>query len=357
MDITTKIYTYKEVYTANIKLYADGRVNMFDKCAHHVQGTINKMACINVSNDNDLASLLAGETSGISISPGSALYVASECKTARDTFRNSGYSITRSPEKADAIVIPDVNARYYYRLVTNMVAYKESEDNLYLFSIEKPGYFTAQLNAQDIGLIGKYLSDNGYEPCDVYRERIAVLFMPKCGEIRNILEGNTIANIPYIQESSVQIKASTQISPETLVFWEHIDDPNLLVRTICTSDWMEYPITLLAFLSCFKDNVNWYANANNDFRRILKSIGYEGYWSAENFFINGRIITPKDYDMLQSYIFYRLGIEEDSGMISAKTYMELDSAIRPLLMQKIAVKKMSIPTRMSLGNIKALANQ
>lgn len=357
MNIKAKIYTYKEVYTASLTLYADGNVRIDNKFAQHVQGTINKMACVNMDNDWDLISLLAGETNNSSIAPGSSLYVASECKAARDTFRNSGYSITRSPDKADVIVVPDVKADNYYSLTYNIVGYDEENENLYLYHVEKPGYLISQLSTQDIAQIRKYLRSRGVEPCEIDRERVRIWFLPKCGEIRNILEGNTLSNIPYLQESSVPIKASTQISPETLMFWENINDANLLVRTICTSDWMDYPVTLLAFLSCFKTGINWYANANNDFRRILKSIGYEGYWSSDYLFTNERSITPKDYEMLQSYIIYRLGIDKNGGLVSAKSFTEIPSALRRLLLHKAALKPMTIPARMTLGQVCALANQ
>lgn len=352
----TKIYTYKEVYTANLKLYADGNVQKSDVCCHHCLGTINKMACINVTNDWDLVSQLARDTEDISLSPGSSLYVASECKTARDTFRNSGYSITRSPEKADAIVVPDVNAKNYYSLEYNVVAYIPAKEELYLFHVDKPGYMITQLTENDLACLRIYLRNNGFEPLEVNREKVKVWFIPKCDEIGNILQNNKIPNKPYIQESRVQIKASTQITPETLVFWENISDRNLLIRTICTSDWMDYPITLLAFLVCFKEGVNWYGYANNDFRRILNSIGYEGFWNPDYVFADGKSITPKDYKMLQSYIFYKLGIAENGGFINAKNFSKIHVTLRKFVNQMIAVKPMEIPVKMTLGQIAALTN-
>lgn len=352
-----KVYTYKEVYTANLTLYADGQVKMSGAWAHHVLGTINKMACINVANQSDLASQLAFETGAKALSPGSSLYVASECKTARDTFRNSGYSITRSPEKADAIIVPDVIASNYYTLEYNLVAYHPEKDELYLFYVEKPGYLISQLDIDDIVLLRNFLTNRGYEPLAVDRMKIKIWFIPKCDEIRNILEKNIYPNKPYIQESLVQIKASTQVSPETLVFWENINDANLLTRTICTSDCLKYPVTLLAFFKCCKLGFGTIWNAsNNDFKRIMKSCGLEYYWDLDGALGSERVISPADYDMLQAYLFYKLGFSENGGFINANKFKDIPPIIAKLLRKMVAIKPMKIPVKMKLGDVEALSN-
>ena len=361
MDIETKIYTYKEVYTGYLKLYADGSVQRSEReWPHHVLGTINKMACVNVTNDWDLVSMLAQDTENPTISPGSTIYVASECKTGRDTFRNSGYSITRSPDKADAIVVPDVNAKSFYSVTgLSLVAYDPEKDELHLYSVSKPGYLVSQLTDTDLVSLRKYVRDKGFEPLEVNREKITVWFIPKCDEIRDILEKRIIPNKPYIQESKVPIKASTQISPETLMFWENIDDPNLLTRTICTSDWMDYPVTLYVFLVYFKQaqnsSTNWYGYANNDFRRILKSIGYEGYVNMDWALNAERMISPKDYEMLQSYLMMHLGLDENGGFISSSAFAKIHKCLRPFLRQRVAVKPMTIPAKMRLEDLYKLA--
>lgn len=351
------IHTYKDVYTAVIKLYSDGSCRKQDECLWHTRDTINKMACIRTDNDWDLVSSLYEEATNTSFSPGSSLYVASECKTGRDTFRNSGYSITRSPEKADAIVVPDIRREFFYKMNCNMVAYHPEKELLYLFNIDKPGYLSSSLTENDLMSVKKYAQENwGMEADDILRSNIDVWFLPKCDEIKDILQDN-MRNVPYIQESRVPIKASTQFSPETLVFWENIEDENLLARTICTSDWADYPVTLLAFLICFKGGRNWYNYANGDFRRILKQIGYETYWNPDYAFQNNsRYITPKDYEMLQSYLMYKLGLDAKGGFVTAKQFEAIvPSALRGFVRRMIAVKPAIIPVKMKLNAVEEMA--
>ncbi len=345
------IHTYDEVYTCNITLYSDGNCKKRDLVMYHYRDVINKMACINLSCGN-LPTELFCETSNTSFAPGSSLYVASECKTGRDTFRNSGYSITRSPEKADAIVVPDVRAEYYYCHSCNMVGYNSGNKYLYLINIEKPGYLITQLTDEDLNHVRKFLANENIEADDIQRAKIDVWFLPKCDELKDVLQGKKLQNIPYIQESKVPIKASTQFTPETLVFWENIDDKNLLVRTICTSDWMDYPVTLLTFLTCFKKETNWYNYANGDFRRILKSIGYESYYDPRYNLDDDRSITPKDYEMLQSYILYKLGLEATGGFVSATQFEKIvPDALQKFMRRAVALKPLDIPVRMKLGQI------
>lgn len=350
----TTIHTYKEVYTADITLYSDGSCTKKNSMKYHIRSVINKMACLVNDSPMDLCSWLYQDTHDQSFAPGSSLYVASECKTGRDTFRNSGYSITRSPNKADAIVVPDVRADYFHTYTCNMVAYDKSNENLHLFSISKPGYLLSQLTEHDLAIVRGFLRDYcNLEPDEVNRSEIKVWFLPKCQEIMDILQGRKL-NVPYIQESKVPLKTSTQITPETLVFWENISDKNLFVRTVCTSDWMDYPITLLAHLTCFYEGCNWYAYANNDFRRILKEIGYEAYWNLGYLFDN-RSISPKDFDMLQKYLFYKMGVDENGGFINSKVFEQIPVELRRYLRRITAVKPMTIPGKMKLTAIENLS--
>ena len=353
--MNTAIHTYKEAYTYKVTVYSDGSCRKDYLAMYHIREVINKMACVNIDSGENLISALYMETSDASFAPGSTLYAASECKTGRDTFRNSGYSITRSPEKADAIVVPDVRADYYHSYPCNMIGYDEENENLYLINIEKPGYLISQLTEEDMIAVKKFLAQKNIEVEDIQRSQITVWFIPKCNELRDVMQGKKLPNVPYIQESKVPIKASTTFSAETLVFWENISDRNLLLRTICTSDWAKYPITLLAFLTCFKNEGNWYNDANQDFRRILKSIGYEHYYDVKYIF-KDRKISPEDYDMLQSYLLYKLGVEAKGGFVTAAQFEKvIPECLRKYVKRAVAVKHQSIPVTMTLQQVAGLA--
>lgn len=350
----TVIHTYKEVYTSEVVIRADGSCTRKNLMKYHIRDVINKMACFFKDSPIDLCSWLYQETSYTSLAPGSCLYVASECKTGRDTFRNSGYSIKRDPDKAEAIVVPDVRSDYYHTFNCNLVAYDPKNENLHLIYLSKPGYLLSQLTENDLVNARTFLRDTwGLEPDEVTRSEITVWFIPKCQEIMDVLQDNT-KNVLYIRESKVPLSTSTKISPETLVFWENVSDNNLFVRTVCTSDWMDYPITLLVHLSCFHGDCNWFAYANGDFRRILNEIGYKAYWNLEYLF-QGRNITPKDFDMLQKYVFYKLGVDENGGFVKTKTFEKIPYELRRYIRRMTAIRPMTIPSTMQLTAIENLA--
>lgn len=347
------MHTYKEVYVDNIRLWADGTCSRQNSHKHHVREVINKMACF--AEDVDLLSEIYEETSDTSFAPGSSLYVASECKTGRDTFRNSGYSITRMRDRADVIIVPDIRDKYYYTLECNIVAYDEAKDFLHLVNVNRPGYADdSQFTLDEIARVRGYLKNAfNLDPDCVDNTYIKVWFIPKCDEIKEILAGNKL-NVPYCQESMVPVKAPTQISPETLVFWENINDENLLARTICQSNWMEYPTTLLIFLKFFKAGRNWFIYANEDFRRILKNIGFEHYSDLKYLITDKRIIGPKDYAMFQSYMLYKFGVREKGGNIMANRFELLPQCLKNLMRRTVLVKPMDIPGGMKLGDIRGL---
>ena len=356
-----KTHTYDEVYLLNVTIKGDGTCKRNDPVMYHRREVINKMACYitDGTRDEDLVSEVYDFTCDTSISPGSKLYVASECGTGRDTFRNSGYHITRDAGNADVIVVPDVSASKYACLSCNFVAKGKDEDDkdiILLVTVYKTGYYGKEMEESDISIARSYVeSAMAMEVDDASRTFIKVWFIPKCKELQNVMEGCTYS-VPYIQESLVPVKPSTQFSAETLLFWENIDDENLLVRTICTSDWMKYPSTLWCFLIIYSDKKNfsnWYNYATGDFRRILQSIGYDSYDTFQ-YGLRDKSFSPEDFDMLQSYLFLRMGIDENGGMVDPKTWNKINPYLNEILQRRYVVKPFHIPSKMNVTNLKQL---
>lgn len=357
----------------DLTVYGNGACNK-DYCyEYRTRDTINKMACYFPDKKDHLVCALAYDTSAGSylqntIKSATKLFVASECKTGRDTFRNSNYSITRDKTKADIIVVPDIIPRSYLSLDCNLVAHDEKEEKLYLVTITKYGFeYGMDIKKDEIEIAKSFIeSSMKLTVDDSALNKLKVWFLPKCEEVVDILSNNKL-NVPYIQESKVPINPSTIISPETLVLWENIEDENLLVRTICTSDWQKYPVTLLALLFAFRNKTNWYNVATGDFRRILKAIGYEYDWrehwryeeddsDALRIFKNKRF-TMDDYGMFQKYIYCRFGVDENGGFISGNQWESLPRCIRILLPRRIAVKRISLPAAMTCDELINLASK
>ena len=350
------IHTYKEVVLLDVVLRANGSCRRGDPVIYHKRDVINKMACYYPFGVNTCSQLYE-MTSDTSIAPGSKLFVASECKTGRDTFRNSGYKITREKDKANAIVVPDVKSNMLFSLNCNIAAMDEEKEEFYIIRIHKSGFNSPNVDQNDVDTVSVYLeSAMGLKVDNCKMTKFEVWFIPKCEELVNIMTENTLS-VPYIQESLVPINASTQFTAETLIFWENIDDPNLLMRTICTSDWNKYPVTLLAFLCNTQKKLgtnNWYAVANGDFRRILQVVGYQAYY---DFFYQdrGKSLTPADYTMLQQYLYAKMGLGPEGGVVDPKMLDSLGSGFLPYLQRKIALKPLEIPSKMDIDNVKKLA--
>lgn len=345
---------YSKLYIQNVILFKDGSCKRKSNWQYKGRAVTNKVAVYQSDNDSDLIQDLYYETSNTVIASGSKLFVAPECKISRDTLRNSGYKIILDRDKADAIVIPDIDRRKYKCQSCNLVAMKD--DDLYLIDISKPGWDFPVLNESDMHFVRKYLEDNHrQESDDVQKSSLRVWFLPKCEDIEDVLTGNA-RNVPYIQESFIPVAPSTVISPETLTFWENVDDDNLLMRTICTSDWAKYPVTLLCFLALVRDDNNWQRVANEDFRRILDKIGYQ-YNYYKGWVFQNRYIFPEDYAMLQSYLYFKLGVGEKGGFVTDDAMKKLPSELQEILQRRIALAPLTLAAPVTCESLKEMAKK
>ena len=356
--MVTNIHTYKELYTLTVEVRGDRSccVPFAGKMKYHIRDVINKMACYFPYTQGDLISSIYHATKTTNIAPGSSLYFAGECKTNRDVFRNSGYSIVRDPDKADVTVVPDIRASYYHSLKCNIVAKDEANDELYLVTIDKLGYGNNTFDVEDIEAVRDYLKDvKKLTPDKSQSTNLTVWFIPKCDELADVMNDKYPSRV-YCQENKIPIKAPTKISPETLIFWENIDDMNLLARTMCTSDWRDYPVTTLVFL-CIKSSkpeTNLNVAMTNDFRNLTRTINWVSWYGLESNLCDVNI-SPKDYAMLQSYIFAKMKLDENGGIVPAKIFNSIPQALRNLLQFRVAIKPMTIPSKMSIEAIEQLA--
>ena len=276
------------------------------------------------------------------------LYIVPGCKVPRDLYRNSGYSIVREQEKADWIVVPtlrDENTFYYY----NIICYDISTDSLYLYTIDK------QEEAEDGVLFEKikeYLLKWNpdlvfYQDNIIYNDAVVQL-IPKQEVYKDILL-ETYPNRQYCSELSVSLDYPNVINPETLMLWERRDDADLLTKTIVASDWKDYPATLCVFLATEQPFLYMYGN--DQFKFVLQQIGYKKHCSARRM-IEGRVIEPKDWNMLQSYIMAKMNLDEKGGFVDFVDYNEV-SDYQKLFRRKMAVAPIKIDTPMRFENIVA----
>lgn len=354
------LHTYKETYIMAVRIDHNGNCRIRSEGELHIRDVINKMACFNPTSDYSFISELYEETCDKPIPPGAKLFVSSTCKTQRDIFRNSGYSIKMKPDDADAIVVPDVISKIYYHRNCNLVAMDANDENMFLISIEKYGHYIGDgITVDDIENVKRFLiSLRNYKFDDTSLIDNDVWFIPKCEELKEvILNQKRFPLVPYIQESLVPISASTKFSPETLMYWRSIakQDQELLARTICTSDWRDYPNTLLAFLHTNGETA-WNLVGNADFRNILRVIGYMNYYKLEDN-LNDHDFKPKDYEMFQSYLYYLFGIDEEKGGVVDWRTIDSNNAwnMMKFLQRRYVFKPLKLASKTKASDIKELA--
>jgi len=355
VNMVTTIHTYDELYLLDVGIRGDRSCYIpYDgEIEYHRREVINKMACYFPYEQGDLVSLLYDATVTDSVPVAGNLYFAKECKTNRDVYRNSGYSIVRDADKANIVVVPDVLSDYYTKMTCNIVAKDESCNHLYLVTIKKNGYSKGQFDAADLDAVRSYLRDvKGFVVDNAQCFNLAVWFIPKCDIICDVLNSTHKERV-YCQENKIPIKAPTNICPETLIFWENMTDINLLTRTICTSDWRNYPLTTMVFLSIKQGmpDSNFTRYITGDFRNLINNVGWT-YWADLKYNLEGRSVSPKDYKMLQSYLFAKIGVDENGGFVGQKDLNRIPKELQELLLFKVALKPQDIPNKLNLNVIR-----
>ena len=353
------VHTYKELHIINVFIGYKNACSIKSEYKKHTRGVINKMACFYPCPTSNLISDLYSATTPTSFSPGAKLFVASECKTQRDIFRNSGYTIKLNPSDADVIVVPDVIPSQYYYRQCNLVATDQNEEYLFLINIQKSGYSIYEdITESDIENVKNYLIGlRNYKIDDASCNLCTVWFIPKCDKLKEVMmEAKSHPLTPYVQEHLVPIKPSTTFSPETLLYWKNIakQDQELLARTICTSDWRKYPFTLLAFLKTNGEKA-WNLVGNSDFRNILNNIRYSQYGSIDGD-LNNRTVSPADYNMFQSYLYYLMGIDEEKGgVVDIRTIeSNVTRSLLEYLQKRMVFKPLQLSGAMNAKSLKEL---
>ena len=351
-----KCVEYKRLFLAIIRHDINGGKNIYSqKELSNRKVYKSKMACFCSSEiECYLPSEVIDARLGVnkdSITSISKLWVSPHCKMPRDLFRNSGYKLVRDRNNADALISPAV-ADDYHTLTATIVAQDSSTDTLYLFRVTG-GSSEIRLNCED-GLNDDLWEDiTGWlsETCGLevlhsnLGDDIMVEFLPKIDDWKDILVNN---NPNYISEFSVQMQYPVTISVETLQLWKHISDKDLLAKTVSMSDWKYYPITMTFFLQfeCPSD-LRYYGGSSMEL--MLQHLEYDPY-SNIDLCLAGRIVSPKDWNMLQDYIAAELNILETGGFVDPNKYhflKEFSSGIK----QKIAVKPTKINQPMVYDDI------
>lgn len=356
-----KCVDYKRLILAIIRHDIDGGKNIYSQKELSLRKVYkSKMACFCSSEiDCYLPSEVIDARLSINkdcITSISNLWVSPHCKMPRDLFRNSGYKLVRDRNNADALISPAIALDDYHTLTATIVAQDSSTDTLYLFRVtggsnELRSKCEDRLNDNLWEDITGYLSERyGLEVLHSnLGDEITVEFLPKIDDWKEILVNN---NPNYISEFSIQMQYPVTISVESLQMWKHISDRELLAKTVSMSDWKYYPVTMMFFLNfeC-PDDLRYYGGSSMEL--MLQHLEYDAYAPIDRC-LEGRIVSPKDWNMLQDYIAAELNIPETGGFVDPNKYSflkEFSSALK----QKLAVKPIKITQPMVYDDICSLA--
>jgi len=271
------------------------------------------------------------------------IFVASDVKVPRELYRKNGYEIKRDPDDADVTILPYLEKRLP-RFEYDVAVYEPERKRLSLLALPREDGKMLELSQAQIDAIttrfGGALVSADFGPHYAF-------MLPKCQEYFDLIQ-NTYPTRKYMFEDDFDLEdVPVTISPETLLLWEKIDSSNLLRKTILNSDWRDYPVTLCAFLRLNFRSIN----SCNDvaFKNVCRQIRYDSDMSVVDL-VRGTTVEPKDWNMLQSYILKKMGVDGDKAFVSFDSYMNAKD-LRRFLPRKIAVSALTISQPIATDNL------
>jgi hypothetical protein len=282
------------------------------------------------------------------------LFISSACKLPRDLVRNSGYQITRDKDKADFIIIPNCNAAKIATYKYNLAFKRDGSDDINLIVINRTDGGN-KFSEDDVNIILNNVKDNEGDVEFFYRNNLEPFycsFLPKCDEYVEIYE-NILSNkstLKYVRDNMMQLTGSNTISIETLEVWSRIGDRQVLEKSVINSDWSKYPCTMAVFLAAEQ---SIYCNyASGQWKWLLNQIEYSKFDTYRS--LDDRVITPEDWNMLQKWIMYKLGLPENGGYLNLNI-SNIDPNYRPFIRTRVCCMPYKISEEMTFDNIAAAA--
>lgn len=355
-----------------------------------VSKTRGRFATFSVTNNSypSVNSIIDSKILRKSPRSGASMFITPKCKTPRELLRKS-YKVVLDRSKADYIVVPDIvknivtdsgrmflrldfdkDSKHYTHLLIADVAYQFSNATLIVENRSTDAVFDAikthfeklfckeqNVSCQKLWSIDfeKYSDKNGYQSDTNTND---VYYVQDVPEFEDILLGNNTLTPTYVYETCVMYDAPTKITPEALWIWNKMDkDDKVLQRTLASSNWREYPYTMAMFLI---DKFGSYYNVSSlegpmqamwnqvNVRKVYEQIAW-GRVGANS------IISPKDFNMMQDWIFKELGIDGDKGIVTKEDFLKLPDMLRKFAVTRYAIRKINIDKPAVLQELKQIS--
>jgi len=283
------------------------------------------------------------------------LFVSSEARLSRDALRISGYKITYNRDNADTVILTDryLDGSWPYgpsNYYDYQILVKDNAGVVYMLKVD------ASLIDQGAGCIAPEVTEKCIEKIkehfnyDVeilhYNNSLSsfyMYFMRDLPEYRDIILNKMNKHCAF--EGDVSIDTDVKINVDTLQIWKGCK-PHVVEKQILQSDWQDYPFTLSVFIYHYQGGLADSTNAN--MKMIIDSINYPFSNPTKSY---KGIITPKDWDMTQRFMYSLMQVPEEGGWITANNYENCPLATH-LCKMRVATKPVKLTTPMMLEQIK-----
>ena len=362
--VTYKIVDYDRLVLGSVKLDAYGSLKIRE-CQYRSRDTNNKMAILAINHHgrgfiSDPNCIIRFNASTC-ISTSQTIYVAKEVKTSRDLFRNAGYKIVLDKEKADKIVLPDPNPnnlKFEHALaflwtdnleggLKKLVLYGVADD------VKDEQYDTiVQMISRKLGAHGSNTVEILYD--SIKRKSVCEIFQ-KCESYQIIFDNPQKYRYKCILETNVKIDYPITICPETLSTWKRATNDLILSKSICQSDWKDYPFTMLCLLMTYHSDI--YRIGGNNMRLVVEQIGLptDGCYHSIEGELKDRVVDPKDWNMLQDWLMYELNLPDNGGYVDKKRVEDL-KALSSFIRARFVAAPMKIDVPLSAKMIRSMLN-
>ena len=277
--------------------------------------------------------------------PNDKLFISSGSKIPRDLIRQTGYRIVRDINQADYVVIPEPEETSPFE---SKMFWKSATGAFYIVHIidkADGSFYITSDRVQAIELTFQSMFGEGQSFWAT--KGLECYFIRDIPEYSDLLNSSKIAR--YAFDTKLRLQPSTTISPENLDILRRMPDKSNALKILMTSNFQKYPLTICMFLDYdlsvsygykYGDQVNW----------MMKAIHYDRFEEGEDLRIP---ITPEDFNMLQDWIFYRIGLT-GPGLFSMKVLNNLPTDYTRLLLYKVAAKKFELTKPVSYDTLKKL---
>jgi hypothetical protein len=242
------------------------------------------------------------------------VYVSPECRTSRDTLRNSGFHIVRNMDNASFVLLPDMKELASFSFNVGIVTPME---RIYLFTLSNELY--ENLKPEDYNVILDNIHNMKFSSwqksdlqfineADLHTQDMYSIF--KCPDYKLLWEKSD-TDRKFGFEKDVALVPSIEVTPELFSVWSKCKDYHVVACALAQCDYNKYPITLAYYLWQHKCNIRHYVNDSQKY--ILKQIGFFDLCDKGGTY--NRVVEPDDWNMLQKCKLYDLGLPETGGLI------------------------------------------